>query len=159
MAKQYWLMKSEPDVYSIHDLAAKPNMTDHWDGIRNYQARNFMRDQMQIGDGIFFYNSNANPLEIVGTMVVSSDAYPDPLQFDPSSKYFDEKSTQDKPRWMLVDVTLVKIFDSPVTREQMQNNSKLEDMMVLRKGIRLSITPVKEEEWTEIHNMAGEEIW
>lgn len=150
-------MKSEPDVFSIDDLIACPNSTDHWDGIRNYQARNFMRDEMQVGDGILFYHSNAKPLAVVGTAMVSSEPYADPTQFDPDSKYFDAKSTEDNPRWILVDVTFRQKFSEPVTREMMQNSEALANMLVLKKGQRLSITPVTEAEWKEVHRLAGAE--
>lgn len=156
MAKRrYWLMKSEPDVFSIDHLMAMPKQTDHWDGIRNYQARNFMRDKMSIGDGVFFYHSNAKPLAIVGTMNVSSQPYPDPTQFNPDSKYFDDKSVEDDPRWVNVDVTFTQKFPKPVTRDELKENKSLCDMLILRRGNRLSITPVTEREWLEIHKMAG----
>ncbi len=150
--KRYWLMKSEPDAYSIDDL--ERDQVEPWDGIRNYQARNFMRDDMKIGDKIFFYHSNANPIAIVGTMEVASEPYPDPTQFDPDNKYFDEKSSEENPRWQLVDVKFIQKFENPVTREAMKEEPELEDMLIFKRS-RLSITPVTEAEWKKIHEMAG----
>jgi predicted RNA-binding protein with PUA-like domain len=156
--EQFWLMKSEPYEFSIDDLAVRKNQTTYWEGIRNYQARNFMRDKMNIGDRIFFYHSRAKPLAIVGTMEVASEPYPDPSQFDPKSKYFDEKATEEKPRWFLVDVKLIKKFDRPVTRDEIKEEESLQDMMVIKKGARLSIQPVQLHEWEKIHEMAGEPL-
>lgn len=156
--EQFWLMKSEPYEFSIDDLAIRKNQTTYWEGIRNYQARNFMRDKMNIGDKIFFYHSRAKPLAIVGTMEVASEPYPDPSQFDPKSKYFDEKATEEKPRWFLVDVKLIKKFDRPVTRDEIKKEESLQDMMVIKKGARLSIQPVQAHEWEKIHEMAGEPL-
>lgn len=145
-------MKSEPDAYSIDDL--ERDQVEPWDGIRNYQARNYMRDDMKIGDKIFFYHSNANPIAIVGTMEVASEPYPDPTQFDPDNKYFDEKSSEENPRWQLVDVKFIQKFENPVTREAMKEEPELEDMLIFKRS-RLSITPVTEAEWKKIHQMAG----
>lgn len=153
--RNYWLMKNEPSDFSIDDLQDAARQTAMWDGVRNYQARNFMRDKMRPGDGAFFYHSNANPLAIAGTMYIASEPYPDPTQFDPGSKYFDSKSSEENPRWWLVDVTFEQKFDPPVTREQLKKNPGLEDMMVLRKGMRLSIQPVTGQEWRIIHDIAG----
>ncbi|TVQ15520.1 MAG: EVE domain-containing protein [Balneolaceae bacterium] len=148
-------MKSEPDVFSIDDLASQPDQTTHWEGVRNYQARNFMRDDMKVGDGVLFYHSNANPLAVAGTARVCSEPYPDPSQFDPGSDYFDEKATEENPRWQLVDVQLVRKFDKPVLRDDIKNEPELEDMMLVKKGSRLSIQPVTVAEWEKIHEMAG----
>ena len=153
--RNYWLMKSEPEAYSIDDL--KKDGVEPWDGIRNYQARNFMRDEMEVGDGILFYHSNVKPPVIVGTMEVASEPYPDPTQFDPNSKYFDEKSSEEDPTWELVDVKFVQKFDEPVTRDAIKEEASLEDMVILNR-YRLSITPVTEEEWKRIHEMAGAEL-
>lgn len=150
--RKYWLMKSEPDAFSIDDL--KEVGTEPWDGIRNYEARNFMRDEMEPGDGVLFYHSNVRPPVIVGTMEVASEPYPDPTQFDPDSKYFDEKSSEEDPTWQLVDVKFVKKFDNPVTRDAIKKEPALEDMVLLNR-FRLSITPVTEDEWKKIHEMAG----
>lgn len=148
-------MKSEPDVFSIDDLASQPDQTTHWEGVRNYQARNYMRDEMKIGHGVLFYHSNANPLAIAGTARVVSDPYPDPSQFDPASDYFDEKATEENPRWQLVDVQLVRKFDKPVLRDAVKNEPELADMLLIKKGSRLSIQPVTAAEWNKIHEMAG----
>lgn len=156
--EQFWLMKSEPYEFSIDDLASRKNQTTYWEGIRNYQARNFMRDKMNIGDKIFFYHSRAKPLAIVGTMEVASEPYPDPSQFDPNSKYFDEKATEEKPRWFLVDVKLIKKFERPVTRDEVKEEESLQEMMLIKKGARLSIQPVQPHEWEKIHEMAGEPL-
>lgn len=153
--RNYWLMKSEPEAYSIDDL--KRDQTEPWDGIRNYQARNFMRDEMEVGDGILFYHSNVKPPVIVGTMEVASEPYPDPTQFDPDSKYFDEKSSEEDPTWKLVDVKFVQKFDNPVTRDAIKEEESLQDMVILNR-YRLSITPVTEAEWKKIHEMAGAEL-
>jgi predicted RNA-binding protein with PUA-like domain len=156
--EQFWLMKSEPYEFSIDDLASRKNQTTYWEGIRNYQARNFMRDKMNIGDKVFFYHSRAKPLAIVGTMEVASEPYPDPSQFDPNSKYFDEKATEEKPRWFLVDVKLIKKFERPVTRDKVKEEESLQEMMLIKKGARLSIQPVQPHEWEKIHEMAGEPL-
>ncbi|MCH8566975.1 MAG: EVE domain-containing protein [Balneolales bacterium] len=153
---KYWLMKSEPDEFGIDDLASRENQTTYWEGIRNYQARNFMRDDMKPGHKVFFYHSRANPLAIVGTMEVASEPYPDPSQFDPSSKYFDEKATEEKPRWFLVDVRLIRKFEKPVLRDDMKDVDELAEMLLLKKGSRLSIQPVTAQEWRKVHEMAGE---
>src|SRR6056297_1853474 len=150
--RQYWLMKSEPDAYSIDNL--KRDGSIRWSGVRNYEARNTMRDDMNVGDRSFFYHSNVKPPAIVGEMEVCSEPYPDPLQFDPSSKYFDEKSTESDPRWQLVDVKFVQKFENPVTRDAMKEEAALDDMELFRLG-RYSITPVTESEWKKIHDMAG----
>lgn len=150
-------MKSEPDVFGIDDLIKAKGQTTHWEGVRNYQARNFMRDEMKPGDGVLFYHSNANPLAVVGTMNVSSEPYADPAQFDPTSDYFDPKSTQESPRWHLVNVTFTQKFDPPVLRETLRDTPGLENMILLQKGSRLSIHPVTEAEWKIIHKLAGKD--
>lgn len=150
---RYWLMKSEPDVYSIDHLAR--DGTTHWNGVRNYQARNFMRDQMQIGDRVLFYHSNCDEPGVVGIAEVSKLAYPDPSQFDKRSKYYDDKSTPDNPRWLNVDIRFVKKI-RPVTLAAMRNHKPLETMRILQRGNRLSITPVDPKEWKAVMAMAGE---
>ena len=143
---QYWLMKSEPDEVSIDDLAARPGQTVPWFGVRNYQARNFMRDAMQIGDRAFFYHSGCAEPGIAGLCEVCSAPYPDATQFDPASPYFDGKSSPDKPRWALVDVRLVA--KTPfVSLAELRRHSELVNMRVLAPGNRLSITPVSDAEW------------
>lgn len=136
----YWLIKSEPDVFSIQHL--KKVKQEPWSGVRNYQARNYMWRDMKVGDLALFYHSNATPPGIVGVASVASEPYPDPTQWDPSSEYFDEKSTEQKPRWWLVDFAFVSEFDHMVRLEDLRANAKLEGMVVLQKGTRLSITPV-----------------
>jgi predicted RNA-binding protein with PUA-like domain len=142
----YWLMKSEPSEFSIDDLVKAKNQTVPWFGVRNYLARNFMRDQMKIGDDVLFYHSSCPEPGIAGLARVSSQPYPDPTQFDKSGKYFDAKATQETPRWMLVDVQLVK-KTRLLSLADMRENAKLEEMVVLQRGNRLSITPVKANEW------------
>ena len=139
-------MKSEPTDCSIDDLAAMPNQTVAWYGVRNYQARNFMRNQMQIGDGVLFYHSNCKEPGIVGIAEVCSAAYPDAKQFDKKSKYFDPKATQETPRWFNVDVKLVKKI-ALITIAELKQHSELENMRTLQRGNRLSITPLDPAEW------------
>ncbi len=144
----HWLMKSEPDVYSIDDL--ERDGREMWDSIRNYQARNMMRDDMRIGDEIFFYYSNCKEPGIVGISKVCSETYPDPTQFDKKSKYFDPKSTQDEPRWILVDVEFVRKFSRNITLTEIKSHAALNDMILTRRGNRLSIMPVSDEHWDYI---------
>jgi predicted RNA-binding protein with PUA-like domain len=142
----YWLFKSEPDEYSIADLAAEPDRTGRWDGIRNYQARNFLRDRVQTGDGVLFYHSACKVPAVVGTAEVVRSAYPDPAQFDPDSKYFDPKATAEKPRWYCVDIRWQSEFDQPVSLADIKRDPRLADMVLVQQG-RLSIQPVTKEEW------------
>jgi predicted RNA-binding protein with PUA-like domain len=146
---QYWLMKSEPDEASIDDLASAPGRKLPWTGVRNYQARNFMRDRMQVGDGVLFYHSSCAEPGVVGLAEVSSQAYPDETQFDRKSKYFDPKATRGEPRWMHVDVKLVKKTRLLSLRE-MRERPELASMVVLKPGNRLSITPVQPNEWRAV---------
>jgi predicted RNA-binding protein with PUA-like domain len=146
---RYWLMKSEPADVSIDDLATFPDQSVAWYGVRNYQARNFMRDQMTVGDGVLFYHSNCKVPGIAGIARVSSTAYPDAKQFDKSSKYFDEKATQEQPRWFNVDVQLVrKIALIPLS--ELRLHPELARMRTLQQGNRLSITPLDPAEWKYI---------
>jgi len=139
----YWLMKSEPEVYGIDHLAVEPKRTDHWDGVRNYQARNMMRDVMRRGDLAFFYHSNCQPPGIVGIIEIVREGYPDPTAFDPESKYFDPKSDPDEPRWYMVDVRLKKRFRKMVTLPELRDHAaELDDLALLRRGNRLSVMPV-----------------
>ena len=147
----YWLMKSEPDTYSIDDL--KRDQREHWDGIRNYQARNMMRDDMKIGDKVFFYHSACKEPGVVGIMKVASKPYPDPTQFDPKSNYHDPKSDPDDPRWILVDVQFVKKLKRLISLTEIKANSDLDDMILVRRGNRLSIMPISEEHWNKILGM------
>jgi len=151
----YWLMKSEPDAFSIDDLAARPKQTEPWNGVRNYQVRNMFRDQFRIGDESFFYHSNCDAPGIYGLMKIVSNAYPDPTQFDPQSDYYDPKSTQEEPRWLLVDVKFERKLKHPVTLATLREHEKqLQGMIVLAKGTRLSVTPVKPAHWDYILKLA-----
>ncbi|MDJ0916451.1 MAG: EVE domain-containing protein [Woeseiaceae bacterium] len=140
-----WLMKSEPDDYSIDDL--KRDKREPWDGIRNYQARNMMRDDMRPGDNVFFYHSNCKEPGIVGLARIVGKPYPDPTQFDPESKYYDPKSSKDNPRWILVDVRYVRKLKRNITLTELKQQDGLDDFILLRKGNRLSILPVTDEHW------------
>ena len=151
--KQFWLMKSEPDAYSIDDLERDGQI--RWSGVRNYEARNIMRDKMNVGDRAFFYHSNVKPPVIAGEMEVCTDPYPDPLQFDPDSKYFDPKSSESDPRWQLIDVKFVQKFDKPVTRDELKEHEDLLEMQLFKRN-RLSITEVTEEQYKKILRLAGE---
>jgi predicted RNA-binding protein with PUA-like domain len=144
----HWLMKSEPDTFSIDDLKARGS--EPWDGVRNYQARNFMRDGMRVGDGVFFYHSNCAEPGIVGLAEVASEAYPDPSQFDPKSDYFDPGASRDNPRWMLVDVAFVRKLKRTITLKELQALPSLAEMALVRKGNRLSVMPVAAAEWKTI---------
>lgn len=146
---QYWLMKSEPAEVSIDDALAAPAHTVPWTGVRNYQARNFMRDAMKIGDGVLFYHSSCAEPGIAGLAEVASTAYPDVTQFDSSSKYFDAKAARDNPRWMLVDVRALR-KTRLISLAELRDQAALADMQLLRRGNRLSITPVTPEEWRHI---------
>jgi predicted RNA-binding protein with PUA-like domain len=147
-SKQYWLMKTEPDVFSIDDL--KKNKTTLWEGVRNYQARNYMMNDMKVGDIALLYHSNATPPGVAGIMKVSAAAIPDPLQFDKKSEYYDKKATRDKPRWYCVECTFVKKFPKLVTLDELRANIALSNMVTLRKGNRLSITPLSQLEYEAI---------
>jgi predicted RNA-binding protein with PUA-like domain len=147
----YWLIKSEPDAFSIDDLKARPKKTEPWDGVRNYQARNFMRDDMKMGDLIFFYHSNCKMPGIVGVAEVASKPYPDRWQFDPESKYFDPKSDPDHPRWILVDVKYKRHFKRLVSLQEIKEHADaLGDFALIRRGNRLSIMPVSRAQWDYI---------
>ena len=143
----YWLMKSEPDVFGIDDLAALPRRTDHWDGVRNYQARNMMRDEMQVGDQVFFYHSNCKEPGIVGIMQVTREGYPDHTAHDPESKYYDPKSEPDNPRWYMVDVTFERKLNRVITLQELKHHPQLDGLPLLRKGNRLSVMPVSKQHW------------
>lgn len=148
-----WLMKTEPNAFSIDDLAQAG--VEPWDGIRNYQARNFMRDDMKVGDRVFIYHSRIAPVGIVGEGEIASKPYPDPTQFDVDSNYFDPKSDPASPRWMLVDVCFVCKYEQTLELQQLKNTPGLENMMVIQKGSRLSIQPVKAREWRIVQTLAG----
>ncbi len=155
MAKkqQYWLMKSEPGTYSIDDL--KRDKKTMWEGVRNYQARNIMRDEMKVGDQVLFYHSSTDPVGVAGIAEVCSEAYPDPHQFDKKSKYYDPKSKKEDPRWMLVDVKFVAKLDEVLPLPVIKANPKLADMKLVQKGMRLSVQPVTSKEWKEVMKMVG----
>jgi predicted RNA-binding protein with PUA-like domain len=146
MARQYWLMKSEPSECSVDDLARAPKQTVAWVGVRNYQARNFMRDQMHVGDGVLFYHSSCAEPGIAGLAEVASPAYPDATQFDPQSPYFDPRSTRELPRWLNVDVTL-RAKQRLIGLPELRRHPQLAAMRLLQRGNRLSITPVASAEW------------
>ena len=141
-------MKSEPDAYSIDDLARDGR--EPWDGIRNYQARNMMRDDMQVGDEVLFYHSSCKLPGVVGIARVVSEAYPDPTQFDPESKYYDPKSSEDDPRWCLVDVEFVRKLERTIPLTELKSAPDLDGMVLLRRGNRLSIMPIDEPHWDTI---------
>ena len=154
--RNYWLMKSEPTAYSIDDLAAEPDKTTYWDGVRNYQARNLMRDEFRKGDRSFFYHSNAKPMAIVGTVRIVREAYPDHTAWDPNDEcHFDPKSDPENPTWVMVDCKLIKKFATPVTRDMLREDDVTAGMMVMAKGSRLSVQPVTEEQWNAVHELAG----
>ena len=146
----YWLMKSEPSCFSLDDLKACPNSTDHWDGVRNYQARNLLRDQIKPGDGVLFYHSNCPEPAIVGLAKVVSEGYPDHTALDPREKHFDPKASDEKPIWFMVDVQYVAHLPHPLTRDDLRQHPVLCGMDVLRKGNRLSVQPVTPEHWQEV---------
>ena len=151
---RYWLMKSEPSVFSIDDLARSPQQTTCWDGVRNYQARNFMRE-MAVGDRVLFYHSNAEPPAVVGIAEVVRTAYPDDSQFDKKSRHYDPASTKAAPRWDMVDIRHGETFKAVLPLDRLRQEPKLKGMVLLRKGSRLSVQPVTEAEWNVIVTMAG----
>jgi predicted RNA-binding protein with PUA-like domain len=153
--QRYWLFKSEPDTFSIQDLAASRGKRTSWEGVRNYQARNMLRDDVQRGDGVLFYHSNADPLAIAGTAEVVKSGYPDHFALQPEHKYFDETASQENPIWYMVDIKLVRIFTQPVTRAMLAAHAVTSHMMVMQKGSRLSIQPVTVAEWQAVHELAG----
>ena len=153
---KYWLMKSEPDTFGIDHLARAPRKTSGWDGVRNYQARNLLRDDFKAGDRAFFHHSSCETPGIYGTMEVVRDGHPDPSQFDRKSKYYDAGSDPENPRWYQVEVRLIVKFARPVTLEMLRAHAggALKNMIVLRRGNRLSVMPVTESEWKFVHRLA-----
>ena len=143
----YWLMKSEPDTFSIDDLLKRPGRTEHWDGVRNYQARNMMRDEMKAGDQAFFYHSNCDEPGIVGIMEVCKGGYPDFLAFDPNDPHYDPKSIPDNPRWFMVDVKYVRHLPRTITLRELKEKTELAELPLIRRGNRLSIMPVSKAQW------------
>jgi len=144
------LFKSEPDTFGIEDLAAQPQQTDHWDGVRNYQARNFMRDGMAVGDLGFFYHSNTKEPGIVGIVEIVRSGYPDHTAFDPEDPHYDPKSDPEQPRWFMVDVKLVRRLARTIPLTELKQRPEISDMPLVRKGNRLSVMPVTEEQWAFI---------
>ena len=153
MAQRYWLMKSEPDVFSIHDLAKASRQTTFWEGVRNYQARNLLRDEIQVGDGVLFYHSSAKPPAVAGTAKVVRAARPDPSQWDATSDYHDPDSPADNPRWFGVDIALDRIFDRPLPLDELKQVKALQSMVLLQRS-RLSVQPVTAAEWKTILALA-----
>lgn len=156
MAKKYWLLKSEPSVFSIDDLIKAPCQTTHWEGVRNYQARNMIHDEMQVGDLAFFYHSNATPPGIVGTVEIVKAAYPDDTQFEPQSHYYDPKATRNNPRWWRVDVKFKHKFKEIIPLELLKTIPTLSDMSLVQKGNRLSVMRVTEKEWEAILSVSAQ---
>ena len=154
-AARYWLVKSEPSVFSFEDLMALPNRTTHWDGVRNYQARNTMRDGMKKGDKVFFYHSSAEPTAIVGIAEVAKEAYPDPSAFDPKDSHYDPKSKKESPTWYVVDIKGVEALPRPIPLTELRTVKGLEKMTLLQKGSRLSVQPVTPAEWKIITALAA----
>jgi len=144
---RYWLMKSEPEAFSIDDLENRPGQTEHWDGVRNYQARNMLRDDMKIGDQVFFYHSNCETPGIVGIAQIAREAYPDHTAFDPEDKHFDPSSDPDNPRWVMVDVQFVRKLKRTISLTELKGRPELEGLTLVRRGNRLSIMPVEEGMW------------
>jgi len=147
---KYWLLKSEPESFSIQDLAKSPKKTTCWDGVRNYQARNFMRDEMKIGDRVLFYHSSTDPPAVVGTAKIVKEGYPDPTAWDPNDHHYDPAASPENPRWSMVDIQLDEIFKQPLTLEQLRKVAALKKMELLRKGSRLSVQPVTKEEFEAV---------
>jgi len=155
---KYWLMKSEPDVFGIDHLMKMPRKTEHWDGVRNYQVRNMMRDEMKKGDLAFFYHSNCKEPGIVGIIKVVKEAYPDFSAFDPECKYFDPKSDPQNPRWLMVDVRFERKFERVITLNELKSYASLKEMPVLRRGNRLSITPVSKRDWEFVLKLSNKTV-
>lgn len=149
---KYWLLKTEPNAYSWSDLKKEPNMATSWEGVRNYQARNYIRDDMKTGNLAFIYHSVVKPMAIMGIAKVIGEAYPDHFAFDPVHKYFDPKSKPENPAWMMVDVRAFREFETPITLDELKTIPGLENMVLLQKGSRLSVQPVTEKEWNIINS-------
>lgn len=147
---KYWLVKTEPSEFSIQDLAASKKQTTYWDGVRNYQARNFMRDEMRLGDRVLIYHSNADPSAVVGTATVVKEGYPDYTSWDRKDKHFDPKSSANKPRWFMVDIQLDEVFPRQLSLSELREVAALSEMELLRKGSRLSVQPVRKKEFDTI---------
>lgn len=152
---RFWLFKTEPDVFSIDDLEQAPDQTTFWDGVRNYQARNSLRDDTRVGDGVFLYHSNTDPLAIVGTARIVRAGYLDHTAWDPKATYYDPKASADKPTWYMVDIQFEQKFAKPVSRADLMNVKGLEKMVLLQRGSRLSVQPVTRSEWDIVLKLAG----
>jgi predicted RNA-binding protein with PUA-like domain len=155
MAKKYWLFKSEPSEFSWEDLKKCKNQTTFWDGVRNYQARNFLRDEVKKGDGVLFYQSSTEPLTVVGNCEVVKEGYPDHTQFDSKNDHYDPKADKNNPTWFMVDIKLKKEFNKSVNLDSIKTNPKLKNMKLIQRGQRLSIQPVTKDEWDEILKMGS----
>ena len=154
--RRYWLFKSEPTAYSFADLRQEADQTAEWDGVRNFQARNFLRDEIKVGDGVLFYHSSTNPQVVVGTADVVRVGYPDHTSWDSKSNHHDPKSTPGKPLWYMVDIKADRELERPVTLQEIKQNPRLRNMVLVRPGSRLSIQPVEKSEWDEILAMGSE---
>lgn len=153
-AKKFWLMKTEPESYSIHDLAAEPQQTTYWDGVRNYQARNYMRDEMKCGDLVLVYHSNAKPPAVAGVAEICRESYPDHTSWDENDKHYDPKSSAQNPRWFMVDIKLKEIFEQPLGLDELREVKALKEMVLLQRGSRLSVQPVRKREFDTILKLA-----
>ena len=151
----YWLFKSEPNEFSLDDLKKSKNQTTFWDGVRNYQARNFIRDEMKKGDGVLFYHSNSDPLAIMGTCEIVKEGYSDHTQFDSKNNHYDPKADKQNLSWFMVDIKFAKEFKTPVTLDKIKSNPKLKNMKLIQRGQRLSVMPVTKTEWDEILKMGA----
>ncbi len=156
MARRYWLMKSDPDTFGLRHLKKSPKQTTCWDGVRNYQARNLLRDEIAVGDRVLFYHSQTKPPAVVGLARVTRAGYPDPTQFDGRSKYHDPASNRSDPRWYAVDIRLEREFERELSLTEMRETPGLEEMVLLRKGSRLSVQPVTAAEWKIVLGRVGE---
>ena len=152
--KKYWLLKTEPESFSIRDLAASPKKTTFWSGVRNYQARNFLRDEMRVGDEVLFYHSGGERPAIVGTAVVVREGYPDHTAWDPSDSHYDAKASPANPIWQMVDIKLQEIFSEPLSLDALRGVAALRNMELLRRGSRLSVQPVKKSEFEAVLRLA-----
>lgn len=155
MPRRYWLVKSEPDVFSFDDLLASPRRTTHWDGVRNYQARNTLRDEMKKGDLVLFYHSSTDPMAVVGVAEVAREGYPDHTAFDAKDPHYDPKSKREAPTWYMVDLKAVRKFARPVTLAELRGTKGLEKMALLQKGSRLSVQPVSEAEFRIVEGLGA----
>ena len=147
---KHWLFKSEPNNYSFTDLLGEQHQTAEWDGVRNYQARNLMRDQMHVGDKVLFYHSSTKIPAVIGTAIIVKEAYPDFTAWDSSAKYFDRKSDPDNPTWLMVDIQAEQKFETEVTLQEIKQNPSFQNMMLIKRGVRLSVQPVTKQEYEDI---------